>query len=252
MNYLLSRRIYLSSNLIISIFHSLFGPFYVSHVWVLSKYLKINTVVHILLMPVTSSIEQVICRIGNNTIHLITSNLGDSAVIEFIPFAIDWILSIGCVVTEAHVTIVIGYCIAVVYELFLVATILIYISKNMFAHVKTIKWEINLQVDLLIVAHTSHHAEVSTTISTLRSASLESLKTDDQDWRCSVDLKLLGGLDVFFTFIAVPKVILVENLWLRKFNKAVIDGDLFLLVVLVLTILLIDSLTFFNSGKMLY
>jgi len=45
----------------------------------------------------------------------------------------------------------------------------------MWAHVKTIQWEINLQVDLLVVTHSSHHTKVSTAISTLRSASLKSL-----------------------------------------------------------------------------
>lgn len=58
-------------------------------------------------MPVTFSIEQVICCIGNNIIHLITSNLGDSAVIEFVPLVVDWILSIGGIMTEAHVSVVI-------------------------------------------------------------------------------------------------------------------------------------------------
>ena len=109
-------------------FHSFFGAFYVSHVWMLCKHLKINTIVHILLMPFTFSIEQIISCICNNTIHLISTNLGDSAIIEFIPFAVDWILSICRVVTETHVTVVIGYCIAVVYELFFEAAILIYIS----------------------------------------------------------------------------------------------------------------------------
>lgn len=95
-------------------------------------------------MPVTSSIEQIICSIGNNIFHLITTNLGDSAVIEFVPFAVDWILSVCCVVTEAHVTVVVGHGIAVVYELFFEASILIYISKDVLAHVKTIEWEIYL------------------------------------------------------------------------------------------------------------
>ena len=56
---------------------------------------------------------------------------------------------------------------------------------------------------------------------------------------------------MFFTFIAVPKVILVEDLWLGKLVEAVTDGDLFLLVVLISSVLLIDSLAFFDSGKML-
>lgn len=56
---------------------------------------------------------------------------------------------------------------------------------------------------------------------------------------------------MFFTFIAVPKVILVENLWLGKLIEAVVNTYLFLLVVLILSVLLIDSLAFFDSGKML-
>jgi hypothetical protein len=56
---------------------------------------------------------------------------------------------------------------------------------------------------------------------------------------------------VFFTFIAVPKVILVEDLGLGELIEAVADGDLFLRVVLFLSVLLINSLAFFDSGKML-
>ena len=56
---------------------------------------------------------------------------------------------------------------------------------------------------------------------------------------------------MLFTFIAVPKVILVEDLRLGELIEAVADGDLFLRVVLFLSVLLINSLTFFDSGKML-
>lgn len=56
---------------------------------------------------------------------------------------------------------------------------------------------------------------------------------------------------MFFTFIAVPKVILVEDLGLGELIEAVADGDLFLRVVLFLSVLLINSLAFFDSGKML-
>lgn len=94
----------------------------------LGKELKINTIGHILLMPVTPSIEQVICRIGNNIFKRINSNLGDSAVIEFVPFVVDWILSKCGVVTEAHVAVVIGYRVAVVYKLLFKTTIVIDVS----------------------------------------------------------------------------------------------------------------------------
>lgn len=57
---------------------------------------------------------------------------------------------------------------------------------------------------------------------------------------------------MFFTFIAVPEVIFVQNFWLRKLSEAVVNGDLFLRVLLVYSILLIHSLAFFDSGKMLY
>lgn len=56
---------------------------------------------------------------------------------------------------------------------------------------------------------------------------------------------------MFFTFIAVPKVILVEDLWLGELIEAVVDANLLLLVVLIYSVLLIDSLALFDSGKML-
>lgn len=132
--------------------------FNIGHVRMLRQSLKITTFAHVLLMPVTSSVEQVICRIGDDIFQLIGSTFGDSAVIEFVPFVVDWILSKCGVVTEAHVAVVIGYRVAVVYKLFFEAAVLVDVSKNILAHVKALEWEINLQVDLLIVAHSSHHA----------------------------------------------------------------------------------------------
>jgi hypothetical protein len=65
---------------------------------------------------------------------------------------------------------------------------------------------------------------------------LETLKRNDEDWRSFVDFNFLGSLDVGLALVAVPLVVLVQDLWLFELIEAVIDAHIFFLVLLVLVI----------------
>lgn len=70
-------------------------------------------------MEISSPIEQVVrCVCAYRVLKQRWIHRCDAAVIELVPLVCCRILTVSRVMTESHVTIVIGYCVQVVDELF--------------------------------------------------------------------------------------------------------------------------------------
>jgi hypothetical protein len=130
---------------------------------------------------------------------------------------------------------VIGNCIAIVDQAVPVWTDAVLAAGDVLANVESFQWEVDAAVHLLADGSAREHH----THTVPRLGLLESLKVDNEDWRCPVDLQDLSCLNVLFAFVAVPFVVFVQYLWLLELLEAVIDGDVgslsFLLEVLILS-----------------
>ena len=66
-------------------------------------------------MPVPSSIEEVISGVGYNGLLKITLvHLAHATIIELIPLIVERILGVGSIMTEAHISIMVGNSVAVI------------------------------------------------------------------------------------------------------------------------------------------
>jgi hypothetical protein len=108
-------------------------------------------------MPFSPSIEQVVCCICHNgLLEIRFVDNPHATVIELIPVVVEGVLSICCVMTEAHITIMVGHSIAVIDHRFL-STLS---PDNVLTHVKAFKREVHLVVNLLPVASSAEHAVI--------------------------------------------------------------------------------------------
>lgn len=116
---------------------------------------------------------------------------------------------------ESHISIMVGYRIAVIDH----ALFLGFVANDVFAHVEAFQWEVNLVVDFLTVATSAIHA-----VEFVRRLFLfESFQTNNEDWRGFVNFNFFGCLDMSFALVAVPLVVLVQDLWFFELVKAVVD-----------------------------
>jgi len=60
----------------------------------------------------------------------------------------------------------------------------------------------------------------------------EPLQVNNENWRSPVDLKNLGSLNMFFTLVAIPLVLLIKDLRFLKLVEAIINCDIFLILYL--------------------
>lgn len=151
-------------------------------------------------MPITSSVEQIISSsCYDSFFQVLCWNSWNSAVIKLVPFLGQWVGAKCSIMSEAHVSEVIWNGVAIIDETFSCYTL------NILAHIKTFEWEINFLVNFLSTT-SREHSHVSHWLLAL----FESLKVNYQYWWYSENLKLLCCLYMFFTFVTIPLIILVQ------------------------------------------
>lgn len=118
------------------------------------------------------------------------------AVVEVVPLVIGHRLAESSVMAEPYVTEMVGDGEAVVDQLVLLTLLS---AQNEIAHVEAVQREVDLGLEF-----GSTDTEAIFTLS-----SLESLKSDNQNWRSAVNLKSLVGGNVVFALTAVPFVVFI-------------------------------------------
>ena len=109
---------------------------------------KVYTLGHIASMPVSTSVKQIVGSFASNLArHCLRRDCADARVIELVPTLCQWILGVGCVMTESETPIVIGYRIAVVY--ILAGIFFCFTTQNESAHVKSFQREVDIDLDFL-------------------------------------------------------------------------------------------------------
>lgn len=163
-------------------------------------------------MPCPSPVKEVVrCTCA----HVFLFHLADLVVIKFVPFTSYWVFAEGSVMTETHVSEMVGDCVTIVDQW-------LTLTNYVFAHVETIQREINIHINLLpsTTSSTKHsHPSVTGTLF----ACLEPLKTDHNNWWHFINLELLCSLHVLFALGAIPFVVLVKNFLFFKRFETVVD-----------------------------
>lgn len=181
-------------------------------------------------MPVTLPEEQVVSCAGHDTaLHVARPNCGDATIIELVPLIVSRTARISCVMTEAHVAVMVGHGVAIVdksvrirFGAFSTGLALDQVSK-----IEALERELDVRVDLLAVAASAIHTKEAT----LSAALLEALQVHDEDWRRLEDFHLLGSAHMILALVAVPFVVVVEHLGLAELFEAVLELDTTLIVV---------------------
>lgn len=200
------------------------------HVGHYSELLEVNTFPLVALMPVTLSIEQVVGCAGNDaTLHIAGPDLGNAAVIKFVPLIVSGTARKRSIMSEAHITVMVGHGIAIIDEsvLISVGAFSTVLALDQVGQIETLKREVDMRVNFLAVATSTVHTEETR----LTTGLLEALQVHDENGRRLKDLHLLGSAYMILALVAVPFVVFVEHLGLAELLEAVHEIDSTIFVV---------------------
>lgn len=119
----------------------------------------------------------------------------------------------------------------------------------MLCQVKTLQRELDIEIYFLAIASAAEHAQVASGLAT---ALLKPLEVDNEDGRGFVNFELLFGSDVLLALVAIPHVVLVQNLCFLELVEAVLNSDTISFTRLLIVGTSIDSLAFLLSRQMLH
>ena len=166
---------------------------------------------------ISSSIEQIVGGISTDRIFEHGGvHLGHTAIVKFVPLVCGWILTIRSIMPKAHIAVVIGNGIKIIDQFLTICR-----SNNMRRQIKTLQRERHIRVNFLPIAAAAAEHHVSARLAAL----LKPLKVNNKDWRRLKNFELLLSTYVLLALIAVPHVVLVEDLSLFELVEAVFDGD---------------------------